>query len=214
MGALVELVERLRLFRSPGRETWRRALYQPRAFYGMTLAHLGMAVTVAGISGIAFESGNSALAHLGEQIPLAGYSLRFDGVGRHEGENYTADAAEFTLLKGGRMVAEMKPERRFFPLQQQTIAKTAIHTNLLADFYLALGNPDSQGGWTITAVWRPLVPFIWIGGIFMALGGALGLSDRRGMDWAARFSAAAGSPLPLSAAEKKRLADILKEGAG
>ena len=108
----------------------------------------------------------------------------------------------------------MTPERRFFPLQQQTIAKTAIHTNLLADFYLALGDPDGQGGWTITAAWRPLVPFIWIGGIFMALGGALGLSDRRGTDWAARPAPPPDRALKLSPAEKKRLADILKEGAG
>jgi cytochrome c-type biogenesis protein CcmF len=215
MGVLVELAERLRLFRAPWRETWRRALNQPRASYGMNLAHFGLAVTVAGIAGIAFESGSTALIHLGEQIPLANYSLRFDGIGRHEGENYTADAAEFTLLKGGRVVAEMTPERRFFPLQQQSVAKPAIHTNLVSDFYLALGDPDGQGGWTITAAWRPLVPFIWIGGVFMAIGGAVSLSDRRWADWAARFgTAAAGSPLPLSPAEKKRLADILKEGAG
>ncbi len=219
MGALVELSERLRLFRTPWRETWRRALYQPRAAYGMTLAHFGMAVTAAGIAASSFASGNTALVHLGEQIPLAGYSLRFDGIGRHEGENFTADAAEFTLLKGAgtdqHVVAEMTPERRFFPLQQQTVARTAIHAGLLADFYLALGDPDGKGGWTITAAWRPLVPFIWIGGIFMALGGAVGLTDRRWTDWAARPGPAAIKPrLPLSAAEKKRLADILKEGAG
>ena len=214
-GALVELAERLRLFRSPWRETWRRALYQPRAAYGMTLAHFGMAMTIAGIAASSYSAGNTALVHLGEQIPLAGYSLRFDGIGRHEGENFTADAADFTLLKGGLVVAEMTPERRFFPLQQQIVARTAIHTNLLADFFLALGDPDGKGGWTITAAWRPLVPFIWIGGIIMALGGAVGLSDRRGTDWAARSgTAAAGPRLPLSPAEKKRLADILKEGAG
>ncbi len=215
MGALVELAGRLRLFRAPWRETWRRALYQPRAAYGATLAHFGMAMTIAGIAASAFAAGGTALVHLGEQIPLAGYVLRFDGIGRHEGENFTADAAEFTLLKGGRVVAEMTPERRFFPLQQQTIAKTAIHINLVSDFYLALGDPDSQGGWTITAAWRPLVSFIWIGGIIMALGAAIGLTDRRWTDWAARSgTAAAGSRLPLSPAEKKRLADIIKEGAG
>ncbi len=192
MGALVELSGRLRLFRAPWRETWRRAFYQPRAAYGMTLAHFGMAITVAGIAASSLAAGNTALVHLGEQIPLAGYSLRFDGIGRHEGENFTADAGEFTLLKGGQVVAEMTPERRFFPLQQQTIARTAIHAGLLADFYLALGDPDGKGGWTITAAWRPLVPFIWIGGIIMALGGAVGLTDRRWTDWAAR----SGPPPP------------------
>jgi len=115
----------------------------------------------------------------GETIPLAGYSLRFDGIGRHEGANYTADRADFILLKGDRVVAEMAPERRFFPLQQQTVSKTAIHTTLLADTYLALGDPDGKGGWAVRAYWKPLTPFIWIGGIIMALGGAVSLSDRR-----------------------------------
>ncbi len=179
MGALVEFAERLRLFRTPWRETWRRALNYPRASYGMTIAHFGMAVTVAGIAASAFEQERIQMMHVGESIPLAGYDLRFDNIGKRDGENYTADAGEFTLLKGGQVVAELKPERRFFPLQQQTVAKTAIHTNLLSDFYLALGDPDSQGGWAVRAYWKPLVPFIWIGGVFMAFGGAVSLSDRR-----------------------------------
>ena len=179
MGALVEYAERVQLLRAPWHESWRRAKSLPRSAYGMTLAHFGLAVTVAGIAASAFEVENIALMHLGEAIPLAGYSLRFDGIGRHEGANYTADRADFILLKGDRVVAEMAPERRFFPLQQQTVSKTAIHTTLLADTYLALGDPDGKGGWAVRAYWKPLTPFIWIGGIIMALGGAVSLSDRR-----------------------------------
>src|SRR6204780_2248180 len=179
MGALVEYAERVQLLRAPWHESWRRAKNLPRSAYGMTLAHFGLAVTVAGIAASAFEVENIALMHLGETIPLAGYSLRFDGIGRHEGANYTADRADFILLKGDRVVAEMAPERRFFPLQQQTVSKTAIHTTLLADTYLALGDPDGKGGWAGRAYWKPLTPFIWIGGIIMALGGAVSLSDRR-----------------------------------
>ncbi|MGO9787044.1 MAG: heme lyase CcmF/NrfE family subunit, partial [Stellaceae bacterium] len=179
MGALVELTERLRIFRSPWRETWRRALNYPRSSYGMTIAHFGMAVTVAGLAASAFEQERIQMLHVGQEETIAGYVLRFDSIGKRDGENYTADAAEFTLLKGGQVVAELKPERRFFPLQQQTVAKTAIHTNLVSDFYLALGDPDNQGGWAVRAYWKPLVPFIWIGGVFMAFGGAVSLSDRR-----------------------------------
>lgn len=214
MGALVELAGRLRLFRAPMAETWRRALNERRASYGMSLAHFGLAMTLAGISGIGFEAGNSAILHLGQEIPLAGYSLRFDGIGRHEGENYTAEAAEFALFKNGRVAAEMAPERRFFPLQQETVARPATRAGFLADIYLVLGDPDGQGGWTVAAVWRPLIPFIGIGIVIMALGGAVSLSDRRWADWVARPGAALEPGLPLSAAEQKRLADILKEGAG
>jgi len=201
MGALVELAERLRLFRASWQESWRRALNHPRSAYGMTLAHLGLAVTVAGLAASAFQTENIALMHLGESIPLSGFTLRFDGIGKHDGENYTADAADFTLLKGEgageRVVAELRPERRFFPLQQQTVAKTAIHTNLLSDFYVALGDPDGNGGWAVRAYWKPLVPFIWIGAIIMALGGAVSLSDRRWRVGVASRRAAKGA-LPVN----------------
>ena len=55
------------------------------------------------------------------------------------------------------------PERRFFPLQQQTTSETAIRTNLLSDLYVALGESDDAGNWTLRAYWKPLVPWIWIG---------------------------------------------------
>ena len=178
-GAVVEIADRLRLFRAPWSEVLRRALTQPRASYGMTLAHFGLAVTVAGIAASGFEQQGIAPLHLGQTLPVAGYTLRFDGIGRHEGINYTADRGDFTLLDGTRVVAQLEPERRFFPLQQQTVSKTAIHTNFFADFYLALGDPDNKGGWAVRAYWKPLVPFIWIGGVIMAFGGAVSLSDRR-----------------------------------
>jgi cytochrome c-type biogenesis protein CcmF len=73
----------------------------------------------------------------------------------------------------------MHPERKFFPLQQQTTSETAIRSNLLADLYLALGDPDGKGGWTIRAYWKPLVPWIWLGAIIMAFGGGVSLTDRR-----------------------------------
>ena len=71
------------------------------------------------------------------------------------------------------------PEQRFFPLQQQTTSETAIRTNFLADLYVALGDRDATGNWTLRAYWKPLVPWIWIGAVIMAFGGMVSLSDRR-----------------------------------
>src|SRR5260370_42428018 len=73
----------------------------------------------------------------------------------------------------------MHPEKRFFPVQQMPTSMTAIHTNLLADLYVALGDSDGNGGWTVRAYWKPLVPWIWLGAVLMALGGLVSLSDRR-----------------------------------
>ncbi|MGH7090502.1 MAG: cytochrome c-type biogenesis CcmF C-terminal domain-containing protein, partial [Stellaceae bacterium] len=104
---------------------------------------------------------------------------QFAGVDQVPGANFSAARGTFLLRRGNELIAELHPERRFFPLQQQTTAKTAIHSNLLADVYLALGDPDGKGEWAVRAYWKPLVPWIWIGAVIMAAGGVMSLSDRR-----------------------------------
>jgi cytochrome c-type biogenesis protein CcmF len=179
IGALVELAERLRLFRAPLGESWRRAVNLPRSSYGMTLAHFGLAVTVIGIAASAFEVEQIQVLHPGESLAIAGYTLELAGVDQVPGPNYTAQQANLILRRGDRVLGELHPEQRFFPLQQMTTGKTAIRTNFLADLYLALGDHDDHGGWTVRAYWKPLVPWIWIGAVLMAFGGVLSLSDRR-----------------------------------
>src|SRR5216683_1317717 len=179
VGALSEWAERVKLFRAPLPESWRRALSLPRAAHGMTLAHLGLAVAVAGIAASAFENERIEVLHQGEALPIAAYVLHLDGVAKAEGPNYSADRATITVSRGGEPVAVMHPEKRFFPVQQMPTSMTAIHTNLLADLYVALGDSDGSGGWTVRAYWKPLVPWIWLGAVLMALGGVVSLSDRR-----------------------------------
>lgn len=179
VAAAVEFTDRLRLFRSPFGESWKRALNLPRAAYGMTFAHMGLAVSVAGISASAFVVEHLDVVKVGGELPIAGYLLHLDSVRRQPGPNYTADDATVRITKGDAMIATVHPERRFFPLQQQTTSETAIRTNFLADLYIALGDPDNAGGWTIRAYYKPLVPWIWTGAIIMAFGGVVSLSDRR-----------------------------------
>jgi cytochrome c-type biogenesis protein CcmF len=192
--AVVELAERVRLFRSRIADSWGRALRLPRAAYGMTLAHMGVAVTVAGISASAFAIENIQLVKPGGDLPIGMYALRLVAVTKQPGPNYLADDALVEVRRDGRTIATMHPERRFFPLQQQTTAETAIRTNLLADLYVALGDRDASGAWTLRAYWKPLVPWIWIGAVTMAVGGAVSLSDRR---W--RVGAAARARIRLAA---------------
>jgi cytochrome c-type biogenesis protein CcmF len=179
LGSLSEWGERVRLFRVGLAESGRRARHLPRAQYGMTLAHLGLAVTLAGIAASAWQQERIEIMKPGDDVPIAGYMLRLDAVDKVQGPNFTAERAQVTVRKGGSVVAEMHPEKRFFPLQQMSTGVTAIKTNLLADLYLALGDSDGKGGWTVRAWWKPLVPWIWIGAVMMAMGGVLSLSDRR-----------------------------------
>jgi cytochrome c-type biogenesis protein CcmF len=179
IGTIVEWAERVKLFRAGPAETWRRARHLPRASYAMTIAHFGLAVSVAGIAASAFEVEQIQMLHPGDTLNIAGYVLKFDGTEKVQGPNFTADRATIDVQRNGATIEELHPQRRFFPLQQMTTSVTAIRSNLLADLYVALGDPDDSNGSTVRAYWKPLTPWIWIGAVIMAFGGMLSLSDRR-----------------------------------
>jgi len=177
---IVEWAERIHLFSEPLGESVRRALRLPRAAWGMTLAHAGMAVVVAGITGSsAWSVEKIENVRPGQAVEIAGYRIAFDGVSQVRGVDYVATHADLRLLKGDRLIAEMHPEKRFFPLEKGTQTDVAIRTNLLADVYVVLGDPDGKGGYTLRLYYNPLVPWIWLGAAVMALGGFVSLSDRR-----------------------------------
>jgi cytochrome c-type biogenesis protein CcmF len=196
---IVEFAERVRLFRAPFADTIRRARHMPRASYGMSIAHFGLAVSIAGFSASAFDQQAINAVHAGSSVKIAGYTLQFVGVDPVRGANFRAQRATVAVMRDGQPIATMHPEQRFFPLQQQTTGETAIRTNLLADLYVALGDGDGAGNWTLRVYWKPLVPWIWIGAVLMAFGGVVSLSDRRwrvGVVARARRTAPALQPAP------------------
>ena len=175
-----ELAERLRLFTEPLPTVVRRAFNLPRAAWGMTLAHAGIAVVVAGITGSnAWTEEKVVSGRPGQSFDIAGYQLAFDAVGEVRGPDYTATRADLRLLRDGRQIAAMHPEKRFYPVENGTQTDVAIRTNLLADVYVVIGDPDGKGGYVLRLYWNPLVPWIWLGAAAMALGGLVSLSDRR-----------------------------------
>jgi cytochrome c-type biogenesis protein CcmF len=176
---LTELAERIRLFRVPLGDSLRRAIHLPRSAYGMTFAHLGLAVSVAGFAASAFDKEAIEILKPGGSIDIAGYHLTLESVNQLPGPNYTADDATIRVTRDGQLVKMMHPERRFFPLQKQTTGETSIRTNFVSDLYVALGDSDTAGDWTVRVYWKPLVPWIWMGAIIMAFGGVVSLSDRR-----------------------------------
>jgi cytochrome c-type biogenesis protein CcmF len=195
VGCLAEWADRVQLLRGFGRDTLARARRLPRSAYGMTLAHLGVAVTIAGIAASAWESERIELVHPGESVSIAGYDLRLDNVERIQGPNYTADRGTVTVTRRGSPVAVMHPEKRFFTVQQMATTFTAIDTDLLSDLYVVLADGDGNSTWTLRIYEKPLVPWIWLGCGVMALGGLMSLSDRRWRVGAAvrRTRAAAGA---------------------
>jgi cytochrome c-type biogenesis protein CcmF len=197
---LTEFAERIRLFRVPFGDSLRRAIHLPRSAYGMTFAHFGLAVSVAGFAASAFDKEAIEILKPGGTIAIAGYELTLEGVTRIPGPNYIADDAAIRVTRDGTLVKVMHPERRFFPLQRQTTSETSIRTDFLSDLYVALGDADEANNWTVRVYWKPLVPWIWIGCVIMAFGGVVSLSDRRWRVGAATRAARRQPPQALQAA--------------
>jgi cytochrome c-type biogenesis protein CcmF len=95
------------------------------------------------------------------------------------GPDYTATRADMRLLRDGREIAAMHPEKRFYPVENGAATGVAIHTNLISDVYAVIGDPDGTGAYVLRLYYNPMVPWIWLGAAAMALGGLVSLTDRR-----------------------------------
>jgi cytochrome c-type biogenesis protein CcmF len=180
LGAVAEWGLRVGLVQRGWTDAWRRMVHLPRAAYGMTISHLGLAIVLIGIAGSQFwQTEFLQVMHPGDNAAVAGYQLRFLGTESNvQGPNYTATRARFIVTKAGRYVADLQPERRMFTNPPQPLSTVAIHTNLLSDLYVVLGDPVDKDGFVIHAYHNPLVAILFFGAIVMVLGGLVSLSDR------------------------------------
>ena len=180
IGALVELAERVRLFRVPAAASWQRARGLPRSAYGQTMAHAGVGVALLGMIGsTAWETEVIERVRPGDTLTVAGYAVTFDAVERVEGPNYIADRGVLSVTSPGGAAFDLLPERRWYPVAQTQTTEASIRTTWVADLYAVLGQPADDGSWTLRLHHHPLVPWIWLGCILMALGGVVSLADRR-----------------------------------
>jgi len=187
-GAFVDIAERIRLFRLPFGDSLRRLGGLPRSAIGAAVAHGALGLVVAGITASsAWHAEHIGVMKPGESVDIAGYTIKLEQVGEYDGPNYRARRAILAATYGGKPVATLTPEKRFFTVQQTTTTEAAIHTTGFADLYAVLGDPaapqagseNTDGGWVIRLYHNPLVPWIWVGAVLMALGGLISLTDRR-----------------------------------
>jgi cytochrome c-type biogenesis protein CcmF len=178
-GAFTEIAERIRLGRAPLPETIRRAVNLPRADWGKALAHSGLGVTIFGVAAItAWATEDIRVALPGERFPVGAYELRLDGVAHARGPNYDADRATVTVLRDGREITTLHPEKRLYDVQRMGTTEAAIDRGLTRDLYVALGEPQGDG-WALRTYVKPFSNWIWLGAMIMAAGGVVSLTDRR-----------------------------------
>jgi cytochrome c-type biogenesis protein CcmF len=178
LGAVADIVERIRLFRVPLAGSLRRLIALPRGAFGAAIAHAGLGVTIAGIAGMSLAVSTIVLVKPGETVHLAGYDWKLLELHNALGPNYTARVATIDVSRNGHLVTVLAPERRSFQVQRMTTTEAKIETNFIRDLYAVLGD-ERDGGAVLRLHDNFLAPWIWLGALVMAFGGALSLSDRR-----------------------------------
>ncbi len=158
---------------------WKRNLKRTPLFtYGMVIAHLGIAVSLAGMaSDSAFTRETLVAVRAGEPARVGPYTVTLDGISPVIGENWSALEARLTATRGGSE-SILRPQLRFFANPPTSTNESAILTVLDGQLYTVLGQPDGQGRWQLRLWWKPFVTLIWFGGVLIALGGMLSLIGR------------------------------------
>ena len=156
--------------------------WPPRSFWGMHLAHTGIAVFVIGVTLVkGYEVERDVRMAVGDSVTLGGYTVLLRGVQKVPGPNYVAQRGDIELSKNGQVLRTLNPEKRSYFSSQMPMTETAIDSNPVRDLYVSLGEPlDQQGSvWSVRVYYKPFVIWIWGGCLLMALGGGLAASDRR-----------------------------------
>jgi len=179
-GAVVELADRLALFREPAASSFARARGTPRAAFGSTLAHAGIGLALLGVVAASGWSEERIVAlKPGERVAIAGFDLGFTGLSERNGPNWRETVGRIEVRDGGNVVATMLPAKRIYRSNGQPTTEAGIETFGLGQLYISLGDPTADGAISARIYWKPFVLLIWLGPVLMALGGLLSLSDRR-----------------------------------
>ena len=147
---------------------------------GMWLAHLGVAVFAIGVAVVSTWGHEQDLRlRPGEEMAVGDVRLRFDGITMAPGPNYFAIRASLPMLQNGQTLTTLQPERRLYLANGQTMTEVAIDRSLWRDVYVALGESVGNDAFAFRVHHKPLVNWIWLGCLMMALGGLMAAVDRR-----------------------------------
>jgi cytochrome c-type biogenesis protein CcmF len=159
---------------------WRRNLRRTPLFtWGMVVAHLGIAVSLAGMAcDSSFTAEKLVAARIGETVAVGPYQVTFAGLEPMFDANWQALQARLEARRGGGDALILHPQARSYWAPPTETSETAIHTALDGQLYTVLGKPVGDGRWQLRLWWKPFVTLIWAGGALVAIGGALALIGR------------------------------------
>jgi len=147
---------------------------------GMAVAHTGIAVTIVGVTLVStYESETNVKMFVKDKVEVSGYQIEFNGIKAVEGPNYSAEQGQINVYKNGEFISLLTPERRAYRVQTMGMTEAGIDPGLFRDIYVALGDPLPGNAWAIRVHYKPFVRWIWLGAIFMVIGGLLAMFDKR-----------------------------------
>lgn len=175
--ALIDIAERTKNRRAG----WFAALKRlSRSYYGMQLAHLGVAVMAVGIAMVsAFDDQRDLRMAPGDSQIIGDYEFIFEGIRHVEGPNFISDTGIIQVYKDGEFHQEMRPEKRLYTTRGDMMTEADIDAGFFRDLFVALGEPLEGEAWAVRIQFKPYIRWIWLGAIMMMLGGFLAASDPR-----------------------------------
>ncbi len=209
LGVLTALALALWVLLTHGVDLVRRLghnLRQPLAYWGMTVAHLGFAMSVAGVAVTATQSLEEDVRMAPQDTFVLGdEEVRFLGITASQGPNYHAQQGIFIITPEGGSSYELRPEKRRYVAGGSVMTEAAVNGGFFADTYISLGEPldndTVNGAWAVRLHRKPLVRWVWYGAVLMAFGGMLAVFDARYRRLRRRYmqktAAAAGPPVAV-----------------
>ncbi len=164
-------------------DIWKRVRARssmPLSYAGMTIAHLGFAMSVIGVAVTSTQSveADRRMAP-GDQTELGTAAVQFVGMQQVRGPNYVADQGNFIVTPAGGSPYSLKPEKRRYLARGSIMTEAAINPGFMSDTYISLGEPLGDGAWAVRLHFKPLVRWVWLGCLLMALGGVMAVADKR-----------------------------------
>jgi cytochrome c-type biogenesis protein CcmF len=159
---------------------WRQKQSVTAALLGMCIAHFGVGMFAIGASGVeSYKIEKDVALKPGGSFAIAGYDFRFVNAVNVRGPNYDAVEALVSVTRDGQPVTNLRPQKRHYWVQQTDNSQAAISVNWARDLFVAMGNPLGDSAWSMRIQYKPLVRYIWLGALVMAIGGFIAATDRR-----------------------------------
>ena len=145
----------------------------------MIIAHLGIGLLILGITGSSvWQEEKITRMKINNEIKIKKYNIIFKEINEIRGPNYVALQGNFLVSDDKKnIIAKLKPENRFYPITNNFTTEASIHTNLLRDLYIVLGDGNPNDGWVVRIYYNPLVIWIWIGALTIFLGGIVSMTN-------------------------------------